>query len=154
MRLTSKKYKITKTKNYLKKNNSFLFFNSTNKKSNSWSTTEQNLKKINFDYYKIFNKTSKKTLTNSIYKNVSALISSITFFVKLKSNMQEIVKLNLTIDFNNLSFILLAFKLNSKVYSSTQVKNTHVLNYKENKLLFFQFQISNLKLIYKNTNLM
>jgi hypothetical protein len=70
MKFTTKEYKITKTKSYIQTSNLFFFFNGINRNSNDWIIIEQKLKNINFEYYKIFNKTSKKTLENSIYKNV------------------------------------------------------------------------------------
>jgi hypothetical protein len=52
-------------------------------------------------------------------------------------------------NFELLLFTLLAIKLNNKVYSTSQVKNTFSLNYKDNKLLFYQFGLTNMKIFLK-----
>jgi len=146
---TSKKYKIIKTKNYIKLNSLFIFFNGINQNSNDWILIEQNLKKINFNYYKIFNKTSKKALTNSVFVNMNALINSITFLLKPISIKNEITKQTLLNSFEPLLFTLLSIKLNNKIYSKAQLKNLFSFNYTDNKLLFFQFKITNTKIIFK-----
>jgi hypothetical protein len=149
MKFTTKEYKITKTKSYIQTSNLFFFFNGINRNSNDWIIIEQKLKNINFEYYKIFNKTSKKTLENSIYKNVIPTINSITFLIKLRSNTKELSKQILLNNFEPLLFTLLAVKLNNKIYSTTQLKALPSLNYSENKLLLFQFSITNLKTFVK-----
>jgi hypothetical protein len=42
--------------------------------------------------------------------------------------------------------LILAVKFNNKVYSVAQLKSMNSLNYCENKLLIYQFGITNLKL--------
>lgn len=142
MKFTFKEYKILKTKNYIKKNHLFFIFSGINLNSNQWVKVEQDLKKINFNYYKIFNKTSTQIVQSSIYKNITPTINSITFFIKptLKSNF--ITKKML---FNMKTFFFLALKINNKIYSNSQIKYTTSLNYCENKILLYQFGISYLK---------
>ena len=149
MDLTTKKFKIEKTKNLIKHNNLFIFLNGINRNSNDWILIEQELKKINFNYYKIFNKTSKKTLNNSIFLNTSSLINSMTFLLKPLVAEQEINKNILLNKIETLIFSLLAIKVNNKIYSKTKLKNLVTLNYKNNKLLFYKFLISNTKVILK-----
>jgi hypothetical protein len=149
MQFSSKDYKILKTKNYLKENNLFFFFNSIHRNSNDGIIIEQNLKKFNLNYYKIFNKTSKTTINNSIYKNSNELINSMTIFIKPISNSIELKKSNLLSCFEPLLFNMLAIKLNNKIYSTSQLKELNTLNYKDAKLLLFQFSLTNLKLILK-----
>ena len=143
MEITSKNYKIIKTKNYIKKNNLFLFFSGIHRNSNDWILVEQSLKNINFNYYKIFNRTAKKLLNNSIYKTIKPAINSITFVIKPKT--KQVSKQILTASFEPLLFNMLAIKLNNKIYQTTQLKNTYSLNYKDNKILVFKFAITNLK---------
>lgn len=142
VKFTSKDYKIKKTQNYLKTTNLFFIFNGINQNSINWIKTEQELKKINFNYYKIFNKTSTKIFKNSIYKNITPTINSITFFIKpiLKNN---IIKKKMF--FNMETFFFLALKMNNKIYSSNQVKYINSLNYYENKLLLYQFGVTHIK---------
>ena len=149
MDLTTKKFKIEKTKNLIKHNNLFIFLNGINRNSNDWILIEQELKKINFNYYKIFNKTSKKTLNNSIFLNTSSLINSMTFLLKPLVAEQEINKDILLNKIETLIFSLLAVKVNNKIYSKTKLKNLVTLNYKNNKLLLYKFLISNTKVILK-----
>lgn len=149
MDLTTKKFKIEKTKNLIKHNNLFIFLNGINRNSNDWILIEQKLKKINFNYYKIFNKTSKKTLNNSIFLNTSSLINSMTFLLKPLVAEQEINKNILLNEIETLIFSLLAIKVNNKIYSKTKLKNLVTLNYKNNKLLLYKFLISNTKVILK-----
>jgi hypothetical protein len=149
VQFSSKDYKILKTKNYLKENSLFFFFNSIHRNSNDGIIIEQNLKKFNLNYYKIFNKTSKTTINNSIYKNSNELINSMTVFIKPISHSLELKKSNLLGCFEPLMFNMLAIKLNNKIYSTSQLKEINTLNYKDNKLLLFQFSLTNLKLILK-----
>jgi len=143
MEITSKKYNEIKTKNYIK-TNLFFLFNGLNRNSNDWILIEQNLKKINFKYYKIFNKISKLSIKKSIYRNYTITLNGITFIIlPIKINKQlkhiELNKLEL------LLFNLLAIKVNNKIYSSIQLKDLNCLNYYENKLLLYQYGVTNLK---------
>ena len=143
MELISKNYKIAKTKNYIKKNNLFFFFSGINRSSNDWILVEQSLKSVNFNYCKIFNRTAKKTLNNSIYKTIKPTINGITFLIKPKTN--QLSKKILTTSFEPLLFNMLAIKLNNKIYQTTQLNNNYSLNYEDNKILVFKFLITNLK---------
>lgn len=107
------------------------------------SLVEQGLKNINFNYYKIFNRTAKKTLKNSIYKNIKPTINSITFLIKPK--IKQLVKKILITNFEPLLFNMLAIKINNKIYEPTQLKNSYSLNYSDNKILIFQFGVTHLK---------
>lgn len=155
MKFTTKEYIIIKTKNYAQKIDLFFFFNGVNRNFNDWIILEQGLNKIKFNYYKVFDKTSRKILNTSIYSNVSALINGLIFFLKpLSNNRQEITKQNLLNDFEPLFFTLLALKLNNKIYSTNQLKIIWSFNYHDNPLLFFKFGLTNLKLLItvKNSN--
>jgi hypothetical protein len=149
MQLSSKDYKILKTKNFLKKDNLLFFFNSIHRNSNDEIIVEQKIKKFNLNHYKIFNKTSKTTINNSIYKNSNELINSMTVLIKPISNKIELKKSDLSTCFEPLLFNMLAIKLNNKIYSTSQLKNVVTLNYRDIKLLLFQFILTNLKLIFK-----
>lgn len=146
MKLNSKTYKINKTKNFTKTNKLFLFYNGTNKKAHDWIATEQELKNVHFEYYKVFNKTALKTFNNSTFKNFKSTINSITFFIKPLSNNTIIQKHILLNNFESLLFKLINVKLNNKIYSIKQLNKTYSMNYKYNKLLLYQFEIANLKI--------
>jgi hypothetical protein len=146
MEFSSKDYQKKKTKNYVIKNNLFFFFNGINRKSNAWINIEQEIQNLSFSYYKILNTISKNTLNNSIYKNVTPLINSVTFLLKPLDNSKEITRQKILTNFEPLVFILLAIKLNNKIYSKNQLINKFSFKYKENKLLFFQFNATNIKI--------
>lgn len=147
MEFSSKNYHLKKTKNYTVKNNLFFFFNGINKKSNDWISVEQELQKLSFSYYKILNKISKKALNNSIYVNVTPLINSVTFLIKPEKNKKELTKHLLINNFDHLTLIILAVKLNNKVYSKNQLSDIFSFNYKENMLLLFQCGVTNIKTV-------
>lgn len=142
MKFNTKNHKTLRTKDYLKNNNLFLFFSGMNQNSSSWIKTEQVLKNMNLGYYKIFNRTSTKMLENSIYKNNKHLINGMTFFIKLRSNNLKLSKKNVI---NLETFVFLALKLNNNIYSPDQLKYINFLNYYNNKLLLYQFVVTNTK---------
>lgn len=143
MKLTFKNYKILKTKDYIKKNHLFFIFNGINKNSTNQVFIEQNLKHVNYNCYKIFNKTTKKILNDSIYRLIKLAINGNTFFVKSKN--KKLLMLILTITFELLLFNILLIKFNDKLYSTIQLKRNYCLNYQNNKLLIFQFSLAHLK---------
>jgi hypothetical protein len=145
MEFNSKDYKIFKTKSYFKKTPLFFFLNTINHDSNSWVISEQNLKNLNLNYYKVFNKLTNNILKNSIYKNTH-MVNGITFCIKPSKNSKTLPKQVIAANFEIILFTLLAIKLNSKIYTITHFKNSNSLDYKENKLALYQFGTLNLKL--------
>lgn len=144
VKFTANNYKINKTKNFIKTNNILFFFNGVNKNSNDWIHTEQSLKKTNFEYYKVFNKLTKKVLYNSIFSKTTHMINGITFFIKPKTD-KTFVKNTFIKSLKPLFFILLAVKLNNKLYSTNQLNKNFSFNYVNNKLLLYQFGVVQLK---------
>lgn len=145
MELTLKDYKILKTKKYIRNNDLFFFFNGINQNSIDGTKTEQELKKLNLSYFKIFNKTSKNLFKNSVYQNIEPLINGLTILIKSNSENSK----NLTITKKKLlnleSFAFLAIKMNKNIYSLNQVKYANSLKYQESKLLLYQFKLTNIK---------
>jgi hypothetical protein len=149
MELTSKSYKTNKIKNYIKTNHTFFLFSGNTLKSYDWISTEQNLKTMQFEYYKIFNKAAIRTLDKSVYKQIKTTINGITFFIKPDYlNFKSLSKQKLINNLEPLFFSLLVLKINNKIYSKNQLKNTRSLNYKTNKLLLSQFGVTYLKFYY------
>ena len=148
MKLNGKTYHWIKTKNYFKTNNFFLFVTGINQNSSDWLVTEQKLKTIGFNHYKLLNRAAVKAIKSSIYFNNSSVITGLTLSLKPQTNMRffKYVVLN---TFNLLSFELLVIKFNNKMYSINSLKNVYSLKYKETKLLFYQFSITYLKNCYK-----
>jgi len=149
MKLTSKEYKILKIKKYFKNNNIFFLFNGLNTTTYNWMTTEQELKRINFNYYKIFNKTSYNEINTSIYQNLTPTINGVTFFLKPKKNLKLLTKHLLLTNFKTFLFDILAVKFNNKLYSIQQIKKISSLNYLKNNLILYQFSVTNLKSCFK-----
>ncbi len=144
MKLNIKNYKIVKTKEYFRSNNLFFFVNSLNQNSLDWLLTEQEFKTIGFDYYKVLNKTTVKTLNISIYAKISPIIKGSTFLIKPQKT-KPFLKQTILKTFNLLFFELLIIKFNNKIYPANSLKSIHSLEYKETKLLFCQFNLTHLK---------
>jgi len=147
MKLTPKYYKISKTKDFIKNKDLFIFYNGIHQKSTDWIKTEQGLKIKNLSYYKIFNTTTKIVIQESIYKNISSLINNLTFFIKPKNDTNLVLSKKLL--FNLELFSFLAIKINSKVYSLHQVRHLNSFDYYDNKLLLYQFKLTNIKTCLK-----
>jgi hypothetical protein len=145
VKFSAKNYQINKTRNYIKTNSILFFFNGVNRNAKDWIQAEQNLKKINFKYYKVFNKTTKKALRNSIYSKSNNTINGITFFIKPAKNTNDISKSVIVKNFKTLLFLLLAVKLNDTLYSANQLKKSNSFNYADNQLLIYQFAVIHLK---------
>lgn len=145
MELTLKNYKIIKTKNYIKTNDLFFFFNSINQNSTDGTKTEQELKKLNLSYSKIFNKTSKNLLKNSVYQNIEPLVNGLTVFIKPENKNNQNLNISKKKLLNLDSFVFLALKMNKNIYSLNQVKYLNSLKYSESKLLLYQFKLTNIK---------
>lgn len=145
MKLNTKEYQKIKTKEYLKKNQLFFFLNGVNRNSNDWRKTEQSLATMGFMFFKSFNKITNKELKNSTFKNLKEIINGPTFFMKPKSKAQLSRDVLLS-KFCPLLFILLAIKINNKIYPLVVLKkNQNEINYTSNNLLFYQFNVTNLK---------
>ena len=148
MKLNRKEYQIMKTKEYLKKNKLFFFLNGVNKNSDDWRKTEQSLSTMEFFFFKSSNKITNKELKNSSFKNLKEIVNGPTFLIKPK------VKAQLSRDvilptFCSLLFILLAIKVNNKIYPLTVLtKNQNSINYASNTLLFYQYSVTHLKRPY------
>lgn len=150
MEFSSKDYKTLKTKQYIKTTKLFFFFTGIDRNSNNWILIEQNLTNLKFNYYKIFNKTATQTLQNSIYNSIKPVINGATFLMKPTSNLELLSKQTLINNLEPLLFIMLAIKLNNKIYPTKKLKNLNSLEYYENKLLFYQFGLANLKAYFKS----
>ena len=145
MKLNTKEYQKIKTKEYLKKNQLFFFLNGVSKNSNNWRKTEQSLITMGFMFFKSFNKITNKELKNSTFKNLKEIINGPTFLIKPKPKTQLSRDVLLS-KFCPLLFILLAIKINNRIYPLVVLKkNQNKINYTSNGLLFYQFNVTNLK---------
>ena len=144
MKFSLKDYKLLKTKKYIKNTNLFFVISGININSKNSIEIQQDLTRINFKCYKIFNKTSTKILDKSIYRNSKHIIIGLIFFVEPKKQ-NKISKKMIFHHFGNLKFILLKVKLNNQIYLLNQFKNVNILSYIKNKLLLYQFTVLHLK---------
>ena len=151
MQFNLRSYQITKTKQYLQKNNFLLFSIGANQNSQNWIAIEQNLHKLKLNYYKTYNNTTVKTLKNSIYKNALNTVNSTFFLLKLQQNSKLLTRNNLINTLNSILFTVLAIKLNKKVYVVAQSKNIKSFDYKKNLSVLYQFFITNLKFAHSLT---
>ena len=143
MEFNFKTHKITKTKAYLKKNSLFFLFDGVYRDSNNWVLVEQSLKGICFNYWKICNRTAKKMLENSICRAIKPTIKGITFLMNPQNKW--VSKQNVNTCFEALLFKMLAVKLNHKFYRTFQLKTSYSFQYRDSKILVFQFRIADLK---------
>lgn len=144
MQFNSKIFQISKTKQYLRKNYFFLFSVSANQDAQNWVITEQNLHKLKLSYYKINNNTTVKALQNSMYINSISIINSTFFFLKPEQNNKLLTRYNLINILKSVFFIILAIKLNEKVYAIVQLKSIRSFNCKKNISILYQFLLVNL----------
>jgi hypothetical protein len=140
-----KEYQRQKTKQYLKNNNFILLSVNANQKSQNWVTIEQELCKLKLDYYKIYNKTTKKVIKNSAHKNIANMISTTFFFLKPRDNQKILVKTDIFNLLGLISFTLLGIKLNKNIYSTLQLKNVISFHYRKNTSILYQCIITNFK---------
>ena len=138
-------------KKYFKNNNFFFLFHSAKLNLNQWTITEQNLKKLKLNYYKTLNGTTLKTLKNSIFRNVSSVISSFVVFIDPKFKTTEF-DLDLLTKTLKSSFSLISLKLNNKIYSPAQLKGVKSLSYKKNMFNLHKSLDRHLKSSYRLTN--
>ena len=144
MKFNFKEYQKQKTKQYLKNNDFILLAINANQKLQNWVTIKQELYKLKLNYYKIYNKTTKKVMENSIHRRIISVVNTTFFFIKL-NNKKILVKTDIFHLLENILFTLLAIKLNKKVYSTAQFKNIISFHYKKNVSVLYQCLITNLK---------
>ena len=141
-------YKLFKIKYMLKFIPLFFFFNSTRLKSKNWVFVEQALNIIKLNYYKVYNISTNKVISNSVLKNGNKLIiSGTTLFVNLnikKPNNKDFPLITKLIHAHSLLTFLSA-KINNKVYSSIQIQKINFSSYNKNLSIFCYSIKRNLK---------
>lgn len=151
MKLNLKEYQKKKIKQYLKNVSLTILAINANRRAQSWTGMEQELKKLKFTYYKICNKTTTKIMKNSANINFANIINSTFFFLKPTHNKVKINKKTFQ-QLGSILFSLLAIKLSKKIYTLDQSRNIPLLNYKKNMSIFYQFLITHTKRSYFITN--
>ena len=126
MKFNLKTYKLLKFKAYIKKKK-FLILAITSAQKNQIKQ-DQKFKKLNYNYFQIYNTLSKKILKTSIYKNYLFLIKSVITLIDVKKNIYNFKKLNKNIT-------VIGFKMNNKIYLIHQLTPEKLeFNYKLNHL--------------------
>lgn len=146
-----KTYQIIKLKEYFKNKGLFFLFHSAKLSLTRWTLTEQNLKKLELNYYKPLNKTTVKTFKNSIYRNFSSNIAGFILFISSNSKKTELNLPAITKSLKS-SFTLVSVKLNNKVYSTAQLKGLNSLSYNKSVFNLYRVLDKQLKTSYTLTN--
>lgn len=145
-----KNYQVFKVKQYLKNFSFVFFYNIAKLKSKEWLKTEQNLKILKLNYYKVLNGTTIKILNNSSFKNFNKTISGVVLFVVPKFKLTQINIENFKKQLKPL-FVILNIKLNNKIYTEAQIKNVKSFSYKQNVFNFCKSLDKHLKTTHKLT---
>lgn len=146
-----KAYQRIKLKKYFKNNSLFLLFHSVKLNLTKWMSVEQNLKKLELNFYKPLNKTTAKTFKSSIYKTFSSNIVGFILFINPSSKRIE-VNLSSILKTLKSSFTLVSIKLNNKIYSIAQIKGLNDLSYKKSAFNLYKVLDKQLKTSYILTN--
>jgi hypothetical protein len=144
MDFSLKIYQRLKIKYYLKTINFFFFFHGAFLNSESWIKIEQTLVNNKLKYYKVFNTLMVKTLTCSIFKNLTTLLHGPIILI---SSHDETLTLKKLKNINPL-INLLCLKLNNKIYSKKQIKNIKKLSYIDNVFIFHKSMKTLVKMPY------
>ena len=136
---------MSKTKQYLKKNDFLLLSLGANQNSQNWMLIQQGLHKVNLNYYKVGNNTAIKIIENSIYMNYVNSMSSTFFFLKPSKHNTTLTKSSLIYVLNSLFFTVLIIKLDKNFYTVAQTKKIKSFVYKENLSSMYQFLLVNLE---------
>lgn len=148
MRLNIKNCKIKKIDKHFKASNFFFLINGMNQNFLDWLLIEQRLKRIGFNCNTFLNKITLKALKDSNFGAIESAINSFTCTLETKPD-KRFLKLAVINTFNSLFFELLIIKLNGRTYPAVSSKNTRLLKYKKTKLLFYQFNLTHLKIYSK-----
>ena len=124
MKLDIKKYRLKKIEHYLKNNKLIVITNKGNVKRNDTTILTN---------FFVNNNLLRKKLKDSIYNNLTFLITGFVNLSTIKYNLnldleKHFIK-NLNSKNNN---IVIALKLNNKIYSSPQLNKLKSLNYSKN----------------------
>ena len=126
MKFNLKTYKLLKFKAYIKKKKFLILAISSAQKNQI--KQDQKFKKLNYNYFQIYNTLSKKILKNSIYKNYLFLIRSVITLIDVKKNIYNFKKVNKSI-------AIIGFKVNNRIYLIHQLTPEKLeFNYKLNHL--------------------
>lgn len=148
MKFKIKKYKYYKIKKYFKKSSIFFIYNGTNVKNSV--KIDQQIKKLNLQYYKLYNKITNKVFFESVFKNFRYTINGLLFLIKIKNNSFGVCFQNLLLLDKSLKLVLL--KMNNNLFNISKLNYKFLLNYRNTNLLFLKTLKSYFKNVLKLTN--
>jgi hypothetical protein len=148
MKFNIKDYKTHKVKDYLKTNKFLIFCHGISLNLKNWVKTEQDLTKLNLNYYRSYNTLTKNSVRTSILKNLTELINGPLFFITMveKRSMNHALKKIISV---NKWLTALCIRINNKIYSVFQLKKIPTLNYIKNVIILQRFLKVLLKTPYK-----
>ena len=138
MELKIKNYKFLKIKKNIKDRNLLFICNTNNEKNSIY--TNQKLKNIKINSYKVSNPLIKIVFNKSVFCNLKAIINSLIAFLVIDrdvtfKNFKEKIPKN---------YVFLAIKLNNKFYLNAKLNKLLFLNNKENNLILIILVIKNI----------
>ena len=85
-----------------------------NQKLQNWISIEQELYKLKLNYYKIYNKTKKKIIKNSVHQCIANIVNTTFFFLKPNNN-KILIKNDIFYLLDHILFTLIAIKVNKEI---------------------------------------
>ena len=138
MKLDNKKHKINKIKNAIKNNKLIFFMTAVNLKRN-----------LNFKSFFVKNLYFRKILKKSIYSKLSLTINGIINLVTIKNFWDFFPVFEKSLNPKNKN-VLIAIKMNDKIYSKTQLKNIKTINYAKKVFIFYKTLKCNARFYIRN----
>ena len=148
MKFNTKSYKVFKIKHHFKKVKFFIFCHGTNSRISEWLNVEQDLVRSQLSYYRSYNSLTKKSIRDSIFKNLTKLANGPLFFVSVYKERRMSQALTKLIAVNKL-LTSMCIRMNDRVYSIPQLTNISTLNYITNIVIFRSLLDRMLKTPYK-----
>ena len=148
MKFSTKNYKIFKIKHHFKETKFFIFCHGTNSNISEWLDVEQDLVRSQLSYYRSYNSLTKRSISNSIFKNLTRLANGPLFFISTYKKRQMNQALTKMIAVNKL-LTSMCIRMNDRVYSVPQLINISTLNYLTNIVLLQNLLNGILKAPYK-----
>jgi len=148
MKFQNKKLKFFRIKKYLKNSDIFLIYTGTNIKN--FVMLKQKYNKLDLTCYNIHNNLMRSILKRSIYKNYLPLINNLTILMKPNMNFSKTLTIKNLLGLNN-SYILIALKINTKIYPAFHLTKSLQLNFRNNHILVLRLLKYYLKSLCKLT---
>lgn len=148
MKFNTKQYKVFKIKHHFKKAKFFIFCHGTNSNISEWLNVEQDLVRSQLSYYRSYNSLTKKSISDSIFKNLTKLANGPLFFVSMYKEKPMNQALTKMIAVNKL-LTSMCIRMNNRIYSVPQLINISTLSYITNMIIFRNLLNGILKTPYK-----